>query len=170
MSSTPHPFYTTLPPWLFGFTTFANNWFKYRLDLRKAYIDQHSGDDESEEVKNEVKRIRDLIDKEFKLHEQGLLVWLCHRDGLLVAMLLFIFELICSCFRGCRWSITWAITEYPYANMRKKVGKWCNDQFKRTKNTDDVEHRAGSPSQTAVPPPQTAALPPQPAAPPPPQL
>jgi cell division protein FtsX len=94
-STSPPTSYTSLPPsstsntcsavtislWLFGFMVFITTWLllwlKCRADEREAYIKRHSGDDEDQAVKDNVKRIKRLMDRSFELQEQGLFALLC---------------------------------------------------------------------------------------------
>jgi hypothetical protein len=158
MSSTSTPWYTFLPPWLFCFTVFANTWlqywFKYRSDEEKAYIERHSGDDEDQVVKENVRQIKRLMDREFELQEQGLLVWLWywpHERGLLVAIVIFVFWFVWFLLEDVILSfLLWlfvdsplACRRFPYVDKKKNAMKWYKAQFQRQENADDVEMAAG---------------------------
>ena len=87
------------PPLLFGIFGAGTMWIywllKERTDGRTAYVEWHSGDDEDEAVKENVKRIKEKQDIEFYQREQGLLVrsWdLAQEESYFVAILVFLFE------------------------------------------------------------------------------
>jgi hypothetical protein len=70
---------------------------KKHADARKAYVERHSGDDEDEAVKENVKRIKKELDIEFHQLEQGLLLrsWrLAQEEGYLMAITVFVFSFI----------------------------------------------------------------------------
>jgi hypothetical protein len=134
----------TIPAWLFGFTVFTTTWLhywlKYRPDQRKAYIERHSGDDENEAVKDNVKRIKRLMDHEFELQEQGLLMWLWywpHERGLHVALVIFAYWFVLFLLKDVILTfLLWLFVDLP---LGKKAIKWCKSLFRRRGNTDNIE-------------------------------
>ena len=65
------PWYTVASPLAFGVIGVVYVWLlllwllKKHADARKAYVERHSGDDEDEAVKENVKRIKKELDIEF---------------------------------------------------------------------------------------------------------
>jgi hypothetical protein len=103
MASTPPspPWYTVAPPLVFGVIGAGSVWLlwllKDRTDGRKTYVERHSGDDEDEAVKENVKRIKKKQDIEFHQREQGLLVrsWdLAKEESYPIAIVVFVFSFI----------------------------------------------------------------------------
>ena len=151
MSSTsPHTCYS-LHLWIFGFGVLVNVYLlyslKYVFDRRKAYVERHSGDNEDQAVKDKVEQIKKLMDRDCELQEKGLVTWLLywpHKRGILVAMVLFVLELIWFILDAVILeSLVFLFMALPLA-CRRAI-KRCKLRFQRQEYTDDIEMTAGSP-------------------------
>jgi hypothetical protein len=159
MASTPPspPWYTVAPPFVFGVIGAGSVvllWLlKDRTDGRKTYVERHSGDDEDEAVKENVKRIKKKQDIEFLQREQGLLVrsWdLAQEESYPVAIVVFVFSFIWwLLYKQVFCSLLWLFIRMPLvcyeltcADIDENIIKPLEAQWRRTtrrrqKRTDD---------------------------------
>jgi hypothetical protein len=156
MSSTSPSTCYSLPLWIFGFGVLVNIYLlyslKYVFDRRKAYVERHSSDREDQAVKDKVEQIKKLMDRDCELQEKGLVTWLFfwpHKRGILVAMVLFVLELI--------WSILDAVILESLVCLFmaltlacRNAIKWRKLRFQRQENTGDIEMTAGSPQPVRI--------------------
>jgi hypothetical protein len=156
-----------MPLWVFGVAVFVAAWLQYwskhRYEMRKAYIDRHSGQHDAQVANHNVERIKRMMDRDFELEEQGPLIqwgYRPHQRGPLLAIPVFVLRLILLLLDDLILGfLLWLFMDLPfacrrlhYADIKKNAIKWCKHRYQRQKNTDDIEMTSGQPTQVDTPP------------------
>ena len=169
--------YTVAPPLVFGVLGAVTAWILWllrdRTDARKAYVERHSGEDEDEAVKENVKRIKEKQDIEFHQREQGLLVrsWdLAQEESYPVAIMVFVFRFTWwLLYQQFFCSLLWLFVRMPLVCwdlrpagtdeniVRPLEAQWRKTTRRRRKRTDDDVEQAFPLAEGAAQAPQTDA-------------